>query len=632
MSRKSRGNKHKSKHVQAVPPEAPDEILAEGSGPVASVEAPLDRGAVDLADGAVAHVGIDEVDGGPNALVAAANDVSRRRRKRRKGEPAEEIATTDEPAVEVVEDAVDAASLEPAGEDSLGTSVSDDASLIADGAGDAELGEASEQPVMDVAGDDGEGTDISEPGTGDVLEAGSEDDATDVGATLPTSAASMDDVQLKHLVEALVFASDKPITVQRLRQLTRVSDTRRLEAALAALATDFADRGLVLQQVSGGYQFRTRTQFSAWVQQLIAGRPVRLSRAQLETLAIIAYRQPITRPEIDDIRGVDSSGTLKMLMDRALIRILGKKEEVGRPMLYGTTKEFLDFFSLGDLRELPTLREYSELTDESRQVMSDRLGVSADGSDDPDGGSDPEGGGGGGGPSGEGGFEPDGAIEDAGVTETSTLDEFLASYSAAVPDRVDPASVVPASVVANEPTLVADDELIEAANNEPIEAASDEVIEAASDDGMEAASDEVIEAASDEVIEAATEAASDEVIEAASDKPIEAASDESIEAASDELIEAAANDAGGSASDFDDEIQAAAAPEAVTPVIDVVSTSVEVSESWSVASAEWPQDLGRIGEPHEARDVDEPKTRSEIDPIVVEAQAGHDPAVEQSTE
>ncbi|CAN5608734.1 hypothetical protein BH11MYX1_BH11MYX1_07810 [soil metagenome] len=105
---------------------------------------------------------------------------------------------------------------------------------------------------------------------------------------------------------------------------------------------------------------------------------MRLSRAQLETLAIVAYRQPITRPEIDDIRGVDSSATLRLLLDRSLIRVLGKREEVGRPTLFGTTKEFLDFFSLGDLRELPTLREYSELTAESRQVMSDRLGVPLD--------------------------------------------------------------------------------------------------------------------------------------------------------------------------------------------------------------------------------------------------------------
>jgi segregation and condensation protein B len=194
-------------------------------------------------------------------------------------------------------------------------------------------------------------------------------------AELPTSARSMDATELRHLVEALVFASDKPVTLQRLRQLTRVSDVRRLEQALAELSEAYRDRGMVLHQVSGGYQLRTHSRYAGWVQQLIAGRPVRLSRAQLETLSIIAYRQPITRPEIDEIRGVDSSGTLRVLLERALIRVLGKKEEVGRPILYGTTKEFLDFFSLSDLREMPTLREYSELTAESRQVMSDRLGV-----------------------------------------------------------------------------------------------------------------------------------------------------------------------------------------------------------------------------------------------------------------
>ncbi|HEY6180351.1 MAG TPA: SMC-Scp complex subunit ScpB [Kofleriaceae bacterium] len=236
-----------------------------------------------------------------------------------------------------------------------------------------------------------DGADDGDASDGDAV------DDDDAAVVFPTSAASMDAVQLKHLVEALIFASDRPLTVQRLRQLTRVGDVRRLEQALAELSEDYGERGLILQQVSGGYQFRTRTQFSAWVQQLIAGRPVRLSRAQLETLAIIAYRQPITRPEIDDIRGVDSTATLKLLIDRMLIRVLGKREEVGRPMLYGTTKEFLDFFSLGDLRELPTLREYSELTAESRRVMSDRLGIAPDGDGgDGSGGSGPEGNGSGG--------------------------------------------------------------------------------------------------------------------------------------------------------------------------------------------------------------------------------------------
>ncbi|HEY1815952.1 MAG TPA: SMC-Scp complex subunit ScpB [Kofleriaceae bacterium] len=198
-------------------------------------------------------------------------------------------------------------------------------------------------------------------------------------AVLPSSVAvALDDAKLKHLVEAIVFAAEKPVTMQRLRQLTRIADVRRIEQALELLAADYTDRGIALQHVSGGYQFRTNTTYSAWVQQLVAGRPVRLSRAQLETLAIVAYRQPITRPEIDEIRGVDSSATLRLLLDRSLIRVLGKREEVGRPMLYGTTAEFLDFFSLQDLRELPTLREYSELTAESRQVMSDRLGIGLD--------------------------------------------------------------------------------------------------------------------------------------------------------------------------------------------------------------------------------------------------------------
>jgi segregation and condensation protein B len=119
-----------------------------------------------------------------------------------------------------------------------------------------------------------------------------------------------------------------------------------------------------LQSVAGGYQFRTHPANAVWVQKLLAQKPVRLSRAQLETLAIVSYRQPITRPEIDEIRGVDTGGSLKTLMDRSLIRILGKKEEVGRPLLYGTTKEFLAFFNLSDLKDLPTLREFHELSDE----------------------------------------------------------------------------------------------------------------------------------------------------------------------------------------------------------------------------------------------------------------------------
>ena len=137
--------------------------------------------------------------------------------------------------------------------------------------------------------------------------------------------------RVTRIVEALLFASDKPLTLQRLKELTHQRTTKRIEAGLVVLKEDYEGRGIVLHEVAGGWQFRTAPECSEWVQQLVVGRPVRLSRAQLETLAIIAYRQPITRPEIDDIRGVDSSGTLHVLLDRNLVRVLGKKEEPGRP-------------------------------------------------------------------------------------------------------------------------------------------------------------------------------------------------------------------------------------------------------------------------------------------------------------
>jgi len=355
VSRK-RGKKHKAA-VEAVP----DDILAEGSGPAGGV-------LVDAITTVEDVVTTDDI--ATTEDVVTADDV---------------VATAAEPAASA-EPAHDASVRREPGDDGEDFDLAPGALPIDDEVNAASLDDAG----LDAAGVDGEG------GEGE----GDDDDV--VAIVFPTSAATMDAVQLKHLVEALIFASDRPLTVQRLRQLTRVGDVRRLEQALVEIAEDYRERGLILQQVSGGYQFRTRTQFSAWVQQLIAGRPVRLSRAQLETLAIIAYRQPITRPEIDDIRGVDSTATLKLLIDRMLIRVLGKREEVGRPMLYGTTKEFLDFFSLGDLRELPTLREYSELTAESRKVMSDRLGIAPDGGNG-DGGNGDGGNGNGGNGNGNGG-------------------------------------------------------------------------------------------------------------------------------------------------------------------------------------------------------------------------------------
>jgi segregation and condensation protein B len=168
------------------------------------------------------------------------------------------------------------------------------------------------------------------------------------------------------IVESLLFAADKPLTLKQLGDLVGEQDLSHVREAVASLEAHYHDRGVQLQSVAGGHQFRTHPRNATWVQKLLAQKPVRLSRALLETLAIVSYRQPITRPEIDEIRGVDSGGTLKTLMDRALVRILGKKEEPGRPMLYGTTREFLEFFNLKDLKDLPTLREFHELSEEHR--------------------------------------------------------------------------------------------------------------------------------------------------------------------------------------------------------------------------------------------------------------------------
>ena len=177
---------------------------------------------------------------------------------------------------------------------------------------------------------------------------------------------------LRGLLEALVFASDKPLTSAELARLASapLKQTRDL---LAHLKDAYAPRGIVLEEVAGGWLFRTSAQYAPFVRDLTSERPVRLSRAQVETLAIVAYRQPITRPEIDDIRGVDSGATLKLLLERDLVRILGKKDEPGRPILYGSTTAFLELFGLKSLKELPTLKEFTELNEDSRRFADAAL-------------------------------------------------------------------------------------------------------------------------------------------------------------------------------------------------------------------------------------------------------------------
>lgn len=178
---------------------------------------------------------------------------------------------------------------------------------------------------------------------------------------------------LEGMLEALVFASDRPLKAKELAKIARVP-AKLAGEVLDELTARYEGRGIRLEEIAGGWIFRTAGQFAEQVRELTKQRPVRLSRAQVETVAIIAYRQPITRPEIDDVRGVDSGAVLKTLLERDLVRILGKKDEPGRPILYGTGGQFLELFGLKAIGDLPTLREFTELTEESRRVVEHELG------------------------------------------------------------------------------------------------------------------------------------------------------------------------------------------------------------------------------------------------------------------
>jgi segregation and condensation protein B len=176
--------------------------------------------------------------------------------------------------------------------------------------------------------------------------------------------------RIRTIVESILFVADKPLNLDQLYEATGI-DRNLIQEALGRISGIHRDgiSGLVLYEVSGGWQFRTDPHSAEYVRRYLRVKPQRLTRAAVETLAIIAYRQPVTRPEIEDIRGVDCGAVIKALLDRKLIKILGKKEEVGRPMLYGTTKEFLEFFALKDLSALPTLREFHELTQEHQDIV-----------------------------------------------------------------------------------------------------------------------------------------------------------------------------------------------------------------------------------------------------------------------
>jgi segregation and condensation protein B len=187
---------------------------------------------------------------------------------------------------------------------------------------------------------------------------------------LAAAAKRLSEARVRTVVETLLFLAERPLAVEDLRQATGV-EPARLEKALDQLSGHFREgvAGIVLHEVAGGWQLRTSPDNSDFARRFLRVKPQRLTRAALETLAIVAYRQPVTRPEIEEIRGVDCGAVVKALLERKLVKILGKKEEPGRPILYGTTREFLEFFSLKDLASLPTLREFHELSEEHREIV-----------------------------------------------------------------------------------------------------------------------------------------------------------------------------------------------------------------------------------------------------------------------
>ncbi|HET7319883.1 MAG TPA: SMC-Scp complex subunit ScpB [Nitrospirota bacterium] len=194
----------------------------------------------------------------------------------------------------------------------------------------------------------------------------------------------MDDQQLKSAIEAILFVAGNPLSVERLTGLFEEEDAGRIETQLASLAQEYDSRGagIMLAEVAGGYQLVTRQENAPWVRKFKSVKvSSKLSRPALETLAIVAYKQPITRTEVEAIRGVNIGGIMRNLMERRLVKIVGKKDVPGKPMMYGTTPEFLQYFGMKDLSSLPTLKEFQEL--ETAEEVMEEMPVDGAGASEP---------------------------------------------------------------------------------------------------------------------------------------------------------------------------------------------------------------------------------------------------------
>jgi segregation and condensation protein B len=218
-----------------------------------------------------------------------------------------------------------------------------------------------------------DGPAAAEGGPDPTPEAPTETVVAEDGSVLPAR-------EVRAIVEALVFAAPQPLSPREIGRVLGGVPKEDWQRALEELQADYArdERGLQLIEVAGGWQITTRPEYNDWVRELLDPKiPTRLSIQALETLAVIAYRQPVTLPEIIELRGVRSQGVVKTLLEKRLIRITGRKEVVGRPMLYGTTKQFLLHFGLKDLDELPQIEEFAEVLGEEVDVPGLRRAIEA---------------------------------------------------------------------------------------------------------------------------------------------------------------------------------------------------------------------------------------------------------------
>jgi segregation and condensation protein B len=178
----------------------------------------------------------------------------------------------------------------------------------------------------------------------------------------------------KQVLEALLFASDAPVGLATLVEILDGPSAEEVANLLAELKHEYetTERGVALVEIAGGYQLLSRKECAPWIDRMLrTRRKTRLSRAGLETLAIVAYKQPITKTEIDSIRGVDSSGSLHTLLERNLVLIRGRSKAVGRPLLYGTTPEFLSYMGVNDVDDLPELKELGSVLEERERLHGD---------------------------------------------------------------------------------------------------------------------------------------------------------------------------------------------------------------------------------------------------------------------